>query len=135
MIQLIVGSKGAGKTKLIVEEINRVAEETDGSVVCIEKNMNLTFDISHKVRLIDVDTYAIEGFDMLYGFIAGVLAGNYDISHLYIDGTLRIGNRDMQKLPTLLERLHELTAEKDLQITFTLSCEPEDLPPEVQQYL
>lgn len=136
MIKLIVGSKGSGKTKKLVEEVNLIAETTSGNVVCIEKIMNLTFNINHKVRLIDVDDYEIDGFDSFYGFVAGVLAGNYDITHLYIDGTLRIGNRDMNALVLFLNHLNKL-AEKynDLQITLTLSCEADELPTEVKSYL
>ena len=79
MIQLIVGGKGSGKTKKMIDMINASAKTTPGNIVCIEKSMKLTYDIDHSARLIDVDEYGIDGYDMLYGFVAGVLAGNYDI--------------------------------------------------------
>ena len=75
MIQLIVGGKGSGKTKKMIDMINASAKTTPGNIVCIEKCMKLTYDIDHSARLIDVDEYSIDGYDMLYGFIAGVLAG------------------------------------------------------------
>ena len=85
MIKLIVGGKGSGKTKKMIEMINESATTTPGNIVCIEKSMKLTYDVSHAVRLIDVDEYKISGYDMLYGFITGVLAGNYDIVEVYLD--------------------------------------------------
>ena len=73
MIQLIVGGKGSGKTKKMIDMINDSAKTTPGNIVCIEKSMKLTYDIDHAARLIDVDEYKISGYDMLYGFIAGIL--------------------------------------------------------------
>ena len=101
MIKLITGTKGSGKTKAMIEMINKAAETTPGNIVCIEKSMKLTYDVSHAVRLIDVDEYAIAGYETLYGFIAGVLAGNYDIVEVYIDGILKIGGGDMEGLEIL----------------------------------
>ena len=90
MIQLIVGGKGSGKTKKMIDMINDSAKTTPGNIVCIEKSMKLTYDIDHAARLIDVDEYKISGYDMLYGFIAGILAGNYDIVEVYLDGVLKL---------------------------------------------
>lgn len=67
MIQLIVGGKGSGKTKKMIDMINASAKTTPGNIVCIEKSMKLTYDIDHSARLIDVDEYGIDGYDMLYG--------------------------------------------------------------------
>ena len=88
MIQLIVGGKGSGKTKKMIDMINDSGKTPPGNIVCIEKSMKLTYDIDHAARLIDVDEYKISGYDMLYGFIAGILAGNYDIVEVYLDGVL-----------------------------------------------
>ena len=101
MIQLIVGGKGSGKTKKMIDMINDSAKTTPGNIVCIEKSMKLTYDIDHAARLIDVDEYKISGYDMLYGFIAGILAGNYDIVEVYLDGVLKLGNHDLDGLGKL----------------------------------
>ena len=92
MIKLIVGTKGSGKTKAMIESINAVTKTTSGNVVVLEKSMQLTYNIDHAARLIDLDEYKVNGYEMMYGFVAGVLAGNYDITELYIDGiVLRFG--------------------------------------------
>ena len=91
MIKLITGKKGTGKTKILVDMINNAVKDTNGDLICIEKGAKLTYDISYKVRLVDSDRFAIEGYEAFYGFIAGMFAGNYDIKEIFIDGILKIG--------------------------------------------
>ena len=83
MIKLIVGKKGSGKTKILVDMVNNAAKTTDGNVVCVEQKPKLTYDLDHSVRLLDVVNYDISGFDAFYGYVAGLLSGNYDITELY----------------------------------------------------
>ena len=82
MLKLIVGTKGSGKTKTMIDMIDKAVKTTSGNIVVIEKCMKLTTEINHSARLVDVDEYGVAGADMLYGFVAGVLAGNYDITVL-----------------------------------------------------
>ena len=133
MIEFIVGAKGTGKTKTMIDMINRAAGETTGNIVCIEKNMSLIYDIKHTVRLIDVDEYHINGYEQFYGFVAGVLAGNYDIMEVYIDGILRVGNRDMEGFEKLVARFEELC--KDVKMVFTVSEEPGKIPDSLKKYV
>lgn len=134
MIKLITGTKGSGKTKTMIEMINKSAESTPGNIVCIEKSMKLTYDVSHAVRLIDVDEYGVDGYDMLYGFVAGVLAGNYDIVEVYIDGVLKIGGGDMTGLETLLKRLETLSKDS-IRFIITVSADLSLIPAGVKAYL
>ena len=127
MIKLIVGKKGSGKTKILVEKINEAARTTNGSVVCIEKELQLTYNIAHSVRLVDVDGYGISGYDAFFGMICGVLAGNYDITDLFIDGTLRIGGRDTADLAKMIAKLTPLAEARNVNVIFTVSCAKEDL--------
>lgn len=133
MIKLVVGGKGSGKTKKLIEMINDSAATTPGNIVCIEKSMKLTYDVSHAVRLIDVDEYKISGYEMLYGFITGVLAGNYDIVEVYLDGVLKIGNHDLEGLGALLDRL-EAIAGDNIKIVVTVSADEDKLPEGVKKY-
>ena len=80
MIQVITGKRGSGKTKILLGMIDDAVKATNGDIICIEKCMKLTYSVNHKVRLVDAERYNINGFDMFYGFVAGVLAGNYDIN-------------------------------------------------------
>ena len=134
MIKLIVGAKGSGKTKTMIEQINQAAKTTSGNVVVIEKSMQLTYDIDHAARLVDLDEYKIAGRDMLYGFLAGVMAGNYDITHMFIDGILKVCGRDYEAVATLLDTLNTMSGEQML-ITVTISADQADLPDSIKKYL
>lgn len=137
MIKLIVGNKGAGKTKVLIDEVNKAAKTTSGSVVCIEKAMNLQFEIVPSVRLIHAGEYGLKGWDMFYGFLAGVLAGNYDIKDVFVDGILRIGNddvKDLEGFADLVEKIEALVKD-EVTVTFTVSADAEALPEKVKAYL
>mgnify|MGYP001081592142 CR=1 FL=1 len=128
MIRLIVGNKGSGKTKTLIRMTNEAVGSSSGNVVCLEKGLKLTYDISHKARLVDTDEYEVEGFDALFGFLSGLMAGNYDI-------TLKIGGRDYEAFAGLLDRLVKLPAAQHVELVFTVSCDASELPQRVQEYI
>ena len=132
MIKLIVGPKGAGKTKTMIDMINAAVKTTEGNIVVIEKSMKLTTDINHAARLLDVDEYGIQGADMLYGFVAGVLACNYDITELFLDGLLKIVDHDMDAAAALLARMDAIT--KDVEVIVTVSSAEDALPDSIKKY-
>ncbi len=134
MIKLIIGKKGTGKTKIIIDQINEAVRFTNGNLVCIEKGENIRRSISYKVRWCDVEQFAIEGFDAFYGFVAGMLAGNYDIKNIYVDGILKIGGRDFDAFGKMLEKLDKLTGE-DSVVVFTVSADESELSENVKQFL
>ena len=134
MIKLIIGKKGTGKTKIIIDQINEAVRSTNGNLVCIEKGENIRRSISYKVRWCDVDQFAIDSYDSFYGFVAGMLAGNYDIKDVYVDGILKIGGRDFNALGAMLEKLDKLTGE-DAAVVFTVSADADELTENVKQFL
>lgn len=133
MISIITGKKGTGKTKILVDKITEASNNATGNVVCIEKGMKLTYDIPHKVRLVDADEYAIESFDTFYGFVMGMLAGNYDIQEIFVDGILKIGGRDYDELGAMFEKLNAHA--KDVNIIFTVSTDAQELPEKVKAFM
>ena len=133
MINLIPGKKGTGKTKILVDAIKEAAASATGNVVCIERGMKLTYDIPHKVRLVDAEEYGINSFDAFYGFVAGMLAGNYDIQQVYVDGILKIGGRDYEALGDMIEKLAMLA--KDVKVVLTISADVEELPAKVRAFI
>ena len=134
MIKLIIGKKGTGKTKILIDQINETVKSTNGNIVCIEKGDNVRRSISYKVRWCDVQQFGIEGFDAFYGFVAGMLAGNYDIKDIYVDGILRIAGRDYEALGNMFEKLDKLTGD-DATVIFTVSADEEELSENVKQFL
>ncbi len=128
MISLILGHKGSGKTKHLIACLNEAIESSKGNVVCVEKETKLTFDIDRRARLIATDDFEIKGYQAFYGFLAGVCAGNYDITDILVDATLRIGGRDYNELAKFLEDVYELGEAQDKKFIFTVSADKEELP-------
>ena len=135
MIELIVGPKGTGKTKALIEKIRAAVKVTNGNVVCIEKGLALRYDIDYTVRLVDIESYDVKDFNSLYGFIAGIMAGNYDISDIFVDATLKIGGNDLAAFGSMIEKLSALLKEHEVKITFTVSCEKSDIPDNIKKYV
>ena len=134
MIKLITGKKGTGKTKILIDQINEAVKSTNGNLVCIEKGDNIRRSISFRVRWCDTESFAIEGADAFYGFVAGMLAGNYDIKDVFVDGILKIVGRDYDALGNLFEKLDKLTGE-EATIVFTVSADESELPESVKQFI
>ncbi len=125
MIKIIIGRKGSGKTKLLVDMVNEAAKVSLGNVVCIEKGDTLTYSVTHKARLIDADAYSISGYGEYYGMVAGIKSGNHDVTHIFGDATLRIGTRDYDELCAFFERIAKID---DVEFIFTVSADKEELP-------
>ena len=131
MIKIIIGKKGSGKTKLLADMVNAAADTSLGNVVCIEKSDALIYSIKYKARLVDTDTYGINGYDEYYGMIAGIKAGNHDITHIFGDATLRIGGRDFDELADFFERISKI---EDVEFIFTVSADKEELPKKIVDF-
>lgn len=128
MITLILGNKGSGKTKRLLDMCAAATNASNGSVVFIEKDSTLTFDLNHKTRLAVADEYAINGFESLYGYIAGMCAGNYDITDIFVDSTLKIGGRDMEALACFVEKLSVLAEKANTNVVMSISADQSEVP-------
>ena len=134
MIKLIVGTKGSGKTKTMIDLINEATKTATGNVVVIEKSMQLTTSINHAARLVDVDEYKINGAEMLYGFVAGVLAGNYDITEMFIDGILKVCGHDLEAAGSVLNAINAIAGDS-VNVTVTVSADVNSLPESIKKFL
>ncbi len=135
MLKLIIGAKGSGKTKTLIELVNKSLSETKGSVVCIEKGDKLKFDISYHCRLIDTEQYQISGADSLYGFVAGILASNHDVSDLYIDSALKICGNDQIPFDSFLAKLDDLVSKQGVNCVITSSLPVDQATETEKEYL
>ena len=133
MIKLFIGGKGSGKTKTLIEMVNNATSSSSGNVVCIEKGDKLIHDITYKARLIDTDAYAINDADALYGFIAGILASNSDITDIFVDSALKICGNDTVAFENMLERLKGIT--NDINLVMTSSITVEEGPEGIKAYI
>lgn len=134
MIKLIIGKKGSGKTKHLIEAVKEAAEKSNGNVVCVEKGPVLTYDIPSSVRLVNSENYGICGYDAFYGFLSGICAGNYDLTDLFIDATLRIGGRNYEEFAEFIAKVNKLSEYSNTEVTFTVSCDESELPEKVFDY-
>ncbi len=132
MIKIFIGGKGSGKTKTLIELVNNAATTSAGNVVCIEKGDKLKLDITYKARLIDTDYYSVTDAEALYGFIAGILASNSDITDIFVDSALKICGDDVPAFETALAKLDKIT--KDVNLVMTASIAVEDCPDTIKAY-
>ena len=136
MVKAIVGLKGSGKTKQLIDSINTAIKTESGSMVCIEKGSALTFDIDYRVRLIDASEYDIGTYTFLKGFISGLHAGNFDISHIFIDGLYKLsGSKDPDETAAFLAWCETFGKANKLEFTISISDELANLPESVTKYL
>ena len=132
MINLIIGQKGTGKTKRLVEYANEAAKKSTGNVVVIVKGNHLTYDISHDARLVNIDSYGIQGAEALGGFLCGICAGNYDVTDIFVDSTLRIIGQDVPALSAFIAKMNKLSVLADTKITLLVSTDPKVLPEDIK---
>ena len=135
MIHVIMGLKGSGKTKKLIDAINAAVAETHGDVVCIEYGRKLTYDLTYKVRLVDSKEYGIENADMLKGFLSGLHAGNFDITNVFIDNLYKTIGSNKAAGEEFVAWCAKFAADNAMEITITISEDPAEASEAMKQYL
>ena len=135
MIHVIMGLKGTGKTKKLLDSINEALANASGDVVCIEYGKKLTYDVNYRVRLVDSKEYAISSSDMLKGFLSGLHAGNFDITNVYIDNLYKTIGTDRAAGEEFVAWCAKFAETNKMNITITISDDPALASEAVKQYL
>ena len=135
MIKLIMGLKGSGKTKKLIDSINEAVKQASGDVVCIEYGKKLTYDVNYRVRLVDSEEYAISNSDMLKGFLSGLHAGNFDITNVYIDNLYKTIGTDRANGEEFVAWCAKFAETNNMNITITISDDGALASEEVKKYL
>ncbi len=136
MVRLIMGANGAGKTKQLIELIHTSVDAESGSVVCIEPKGDMTYDVSYNVRLINAGEYDVDSFDCLRGFLCGLYAGNYDISHVFLDNLCKIaGSTDLPSVEKFLNWLDRFSERNGVKFTVTISASEDIATEGMRQYI
>lgn len=134
MVKLIMGLKGSGKTKTLVELVKQAVEVESGNVVCIERNKALTYDIPYTVRLINGGDYAICTSELMKGFLCGLHAGNYDITHIFIDNFFKMVEDDNETVSAFLAWLDDFSTRENVNFTISATKDPNEVPDSIKKF-
>ena len=136
MVNIMMGPEGSGKTKMLINAINTSVKNERGSMVCIENGDALRFDVDHRVRLIDASEYTSGSYTFLRGFISGLHAGNFDISHIFVDNLYKVArSKDPVETENFLDWCNLFSAENGVAFTFTLADDPSNPPEYIARYM
>ena len=135
MIKVIMGVKGTGKTKQMIDMINSAVNNEHGNVVCIEKGRKLTYDINSQIRLVEAEPYNLNTFEVMRGFISGLYAGNFDITHIFIDSLCKIVPSDCgPELDSFLSWLDAFAEKNNIKFTISISADESLASEDVKRY-
>lgn len=136
MVKLIMGLKGSGKTKKLVDLVREAVAMDSGDVVCIEKERNLTFDIPYQARLIDAGSYALGSYEFFKGMLCGIHAGNYDITHIFIDNFYKmVDDKSPEALTEFVGWLDRFSASENIEFVISLSADADNAPEQLKKYM
>ena len=135
MLKLIIGVKGTGKTKTLIGMVNEAVEKSQGSVICIEKGDKLRYDVKYQARLINTTEYYVDDAQALFGFVAGMLASNHDVTDLFIDSALKICQNDSAAFDKFLDEMNVLIEKLGINVVMTSSLAVENATDTVKKYL
>ena len=136
MVRLIMSGSGEGKTKQLLDLMNTAADTESGCMVCIEPKRNMSFNLRHQIRLVDASEFAIGSFEALRGFVSGLYAGNYDISHVFIDNLCKIAQTtNEQEVGEFLSWLDNFTSPLNIKAIITISASADSATDVMRKYM
>lgn len=130
MVQLIVGNKGKGKTKEILDKVNEAVKTASGNIVYLDRNSKHMYELNNKIRLIDVSTYPIRNSDAFVGFVSGIISQDHDLEAMYLDGFLKIAKIEESDVSDTLKQLQVLSDAFSVDFVVSLSMDKNDVPQE-----
>ena len=135
MIKFIIGPKGTGKTKTVLDLANRALEDCKGEIVFINGSDRQMFDLSHQIRYVNTREFNISNLDEFYGFLSGMIARNYDTDQIYIDGLFDVRQGDSEKVKRFLLDVRKLSDKFNIKFFITMNGNPDSVPAYLQEYI
>lgn len=132
MVELIVGKKGKGKTKVLLDKVNGAVKEANGSIVYLDKSTKHMYELNNKVRLIDVSGFPIKNADEFVGFICGILSQDHDLEQIYLDSFLKVSKLEDADVTDTLEQLNKISEKYGISVVVSISLDKEELPEALQ---
>ena len=135
MVELLIGKKGTGKTKVLIENVNNAASVANGNVVFVSNDTSRNmYDIKSVVRMYDTSEFNIDSWEEFLGFICGIISGNFDITNIFVDGTLKIVNHSMDGFEGFLARIEELGKKFNISFVLSVSIDKDEAPDYIKKY-
>ena len=128
MVELIVGKRGKGKTKVLLDKVNGAVKEANGSIVYLDKSSKHMYELNNKVRLIDVSGFPIKNADEFVGFICGILSQDHDLEQIYLDSFLKVARLEGKDVTSTLEQLESIGTQFNVTFIISMSLDKEELP-------
>lgn len=135
MVEIITGDKGKGKTKILITKANDSALLTSGSIVFLDKNNKHMYELSNRIRMINVPEFHIDSFDMFCGFLYGIASQDHDLEQIFLDSFLTIANIDEKRIQTAIDFLTDFSEAQNIDVIVSLSMNTEELPESLQQFV
>ena len=132
MVELIVGKKGKGKTKVLLDRVNNAVKEANGSIVYLDKSTKHMYELNNKVRLIDVSSYPLKNADEFVGFICGIISQDHDLEQIYLDSFLKVSKLEDADVTDTLEQLNNISEKYGISVVVSISLDKEELPEALQ---
>ncbi len=132
MVELIVGKKGKGKTKVLLERANSAVKSANGSIVYLDKSAKHMYELNNKIRLIDVSAFPLKNSDEFVGFVCGILSQDHDLEQVYLDGFLTISKLEGQDVADTLSQLDAIGQQFNLTFVVSISMDKEEIPAPLQ---
>ena len=132
MVELIVGKKGKGKTKVLLDRVNGAVKEANGSIVYLDESTKHMYELNNKVRLIDVSSYPLKNADEFVGFICGIISQDHDLEQIYLDSFLKVSKLEDADVTDTLDQLDKIGEKYGISIVVSISLDKEEIPEALQ---
>ncbi|MBU9728228.1 twitching motility protein PilT [Diplocloster modestus] len=133
MVQLIVGNKGKGKTKHLLDKVNQEIKAASGNIVYLDKSVKHMYELNNKIRLIDVSEYLIENSDEFVGFLSGIISQDHDLEQMYLDSFLKIARLEGQDISSVVAKIEKIGETFGIKFVLSISLDEDQLPESVKQ--
>lgn len=134
MIQVILGKKGSGKSKQVVDMANKLVGEAEGDIVFIDDDSRCMLDVRHEIRFVNCSEYNVDDVNKFYGFVCGMISQDFDISHIFIDGLKNMVHSDLAEMEGLFKDLDGVLKRNNVKAVIVISADPEDAPEYLKVY-
>lgn len=135
MVQLIVGVKGKGKTKVLLDKVNSQVQTVEGNIVYLDKSTKHMYELNNKIRLIDISEYSLKNADEFVGFVQGIISQDHDLQQMYLDSFIKIAKLEGADITETVKELACISEKFKVDFTLNVSLDEADIPEAIKSYI